>query len=129
MSHWLPLLHPAPTAPTPPTHPTPPYTAFTPIHSVVVWDVQSQQPLRGLQAQKKSAGMTRVVTFANNDDNLFITGGELVLSVLPMYYQCTTNVLPMLPVPPILPMLSKFPMPPIISALPAISVTCISVAM
>jgi len=43
---------------------------------VVVWDVGRKEPLRGLQAQKKSAGMTFVIAFANQTDDLFVTAGE-----------------------------------------------------
>lgn len=44
--------------------------------SVVVWDVGRKEPLRGLQAQKKSSGMTFVIAFANQTDDMFVTGGE-----------------------------------------------------
>ncbi|KAK2193733.1 hypothetical protein NP493_7g04021 [Ridgeia piscesae] len=49
--------------------------------SVVVWDVGRKEPLRGLQAQKKSAGMTFVIAFANQTDDLFVTAGDDTLRI------------------------------------------------
>ena len=44
--------------------------------AVVVWNVARKEAICGSPAQVESAGVTHCVAYANNDENLFVTGGK-----------------------------------------------------
>lgn len=48
------------------------------MNSVVVWDLKSKrkEAICGSSAAASSAGTTYAVTFANNCDEIFVTGGK-----------------------------------------------------
>ena len=45
-------------------------------YSVVVWNVATGDAICGSPAQVNSAGMTHTVCYANNSDDIFVTGGK-----------------------------------------------------
>ncbi|KAI8512301.1 Cilia- and flagella-associated protein 52 [Branchiostoma belcheri] len=49
--------------------------------SVVVWNIANKEAICGSPAAVSSAGITYCVKFANNNDNLFFTGGDGTLRV------------------------------------------------
>lgn len=49
--------------------------------SVVIWNVSNGEAICGSPAQVMSAGMTHCVAYANNSDNVFVTGGNNTLRV------------------------------------------------
>jgi len=49
--------------------------------SVVVWNVETGDAICGSPAQVESAGVTHCVAYANNDEYLFVTGGNHTLRV------------------------------------------------
>ncbi len=46
--------------------------------SVVVWNLDKKDAICGSPAQVDSAGKANTVAFANNSDDIFVTGGEYV---------------------------------------------------
>ncbi|XP_064617554.1 cilia- and flagella-associated protein 52-like [Liolophura sinensis] len=49
--------------------------------SVVVWSIDKKDAICGSPAQVKSAGTTTCICYSNNDDNVFVTGGDCTLRV------------------------------------------------
>ena len=44
--------------------------------AVVIWNIDKCEAICGSPAQVMSAGMTYCVSFANNNDDVFVTGGR-----------------------------------------------------
>ncbi|VDO11105.1 unnamed protein product [Rodentolepis nana] len=49
--------------------------------SVILWSVENLAAICGSSAQFNNAGITRCITYSNNNENMFFTGGDSILRI------------------------------------------------